>query len=129
MKRLQPTPGRPSNFLAFRFCRETRLILIQHGVDHQHLQSVDWPLMAADAFIGSVDAPPVIEHPRGEVDAVESAIILAFFLSLIDRQQIEDLPALLRSKPDRYPCDYLFSIAPPERLAGRPTIFEELHSS
>lgn len=69
------------------------------------------------AFVGSIDAPPVIEHPRGEVDAVESAIMLAFFLSLIDRQQIEDLPTLLRSKPNRDPCDYLFGIASPERLA------------
>ncbi|AGH87391.1 AMP-binding protein [Ralstonia nicotianae] len=69
------------------------------------------------AFLGSIDAPPVIKHPRGKVDAVESALMLAFFLSLIDRSQIDALPERLRAiQPHKDPCDYLFEIAPKERL-------------
>ncbi|KFX28317.1 peptide synthetase [Ralstonia solanacearum] len=69
------------------------------------------------AFLGSIDAPPVIKHPRGMVDAVESAIMLAFFLSLIDRVQIDALPERLRAMlPHKDPCEYLFEIAPKERL-------------
>lgn len=69
------------------------------------------------AFIGSIDAPPHIRHPRGEVDAVESAIMLAFFLSLINKQQMEELPNQLRSaRTPEDPCAYLIRIASPERL-------------
>jgi len=70
------------------------------------------------AFVGSIDAPPLIKHPRGEIDAVESAVMLAFFLSLIDRQQMEELPGQLRAAlPVQDPCAYLVQIASPERLA------------
>jgi thioesterase domain-containing protein len=71
------------------------------------------------AFIGSIDAPPVIKHPRGKVDAVESAVMLAFFLSLIDREQMERLPDSLRATlgPDEDPCEPIFTLAPKRRLA------------
>lgn len=43
--------------------------------------------------------------------------MLAFFLSLIDRSQIDALPERLRAmQPHKDPCDYLFEIAPKERL-------------
>lgn len=71
------------------------------------------------AFIGSIDAPPLIKHPRGKVDAVESAVMLAFFLSLIDRDQMEHLPGSLRATlgPDDDPCEPIFALAPKRRLA------------
>ncbi len=71
------------------------------------------------AFIGSIDAPPVIKHPRGKVDAIESAVMLAFFLSLIDREQMEHLPDSLRTtlSPDEDPCEPIFALAPKRRLA------------
>ncbi|WP_423372606.1 AMP-binding protein [Burkholderia sp. LMG 32019] len=70
------------------------------------------------AFVGSIDAPPLIRHPRGKVDAVESAVMLAFFLSLIDTEQMETLPAQLRAIEDRQDIhEYLYGIAPRDRLA------------
>lgn len=70
------------------------------------------------AFIGSIDAPPLIKHPRGKVDAVESAVMLAFFLSLIDREQMERLPDSLRATlgPNEDPCESIYALAPKSRL-------------
>lgn len=67
------------------------------------------------AFVGSIDMPPHIEHIA---DAVECAVNLAFFLSLIDAKQALELPQQLRAElPARDPCAYLVQIAPRARLA------------
>lgn len=66
-------------------------------------------------FLGSIDMPPSHEH---ETDMVECAVNLAFFLSLIDMKQAQELPTRLRrASPRQDPCEYLVRIAPPERLA------------
>ncbi|KLI01901.1 peptide synthetase [Sporolactobacillus inulinus CASD] len=63
-----------------------------------------------------IDAPPVIEHPRGKVDRVESALILSFFLGFIDKSQLDTLGNYLRESEDINPVDYLFSLAPTSRI-------------
>lgn len=68
-------------------------------------------------FIGSFNLPPHIKYRMDELDAVEGAVNLAFFLSLIDKKQSEELPSPLRAGlPEQDPCSYLIDIAPPERL-------------
>lgn len=70
------------------------------------------------AFVGSIDMPPHIRHAMESVDAVESAVLLAFFLSLIDKKQVQELPAQLRAmQPAQDICAYLVALAPAERLA------------
>ena len=67
------------------------------------------------AFVGSIDMPPRLNHG---VDAIECAVNLAFFLSLIDQQQAHDLPASLRATGSTQdPCAQLLDIAPQGRLA------------
>ena len=66
--------------------------------------------------IAVIDAPPVIEHPRGEVDRVESALMLAFFLGFIGKHQLDTLGDFLRQSGDLDPAEYLFSLAPPSRV-------------
>lgn len=63
-----------------------------------------------------IDAPPVIEHPRGKVDRVESALMLSFFLGFIDKSQLDTLGNYLRESEDINPVDYLFSLAPTSRI-------------
>lgn len=66
-------------------------------------------------FVGSIDMPPSHEH---QADMVECAVNLAFFLSLIDMRQAQDLPVQLRAaQPRQDPCEYLVRIAPAARLA------------
>lgn len=67
-------------------------------------------------FIGSFNLPPHIKYRMDELDPVEGAINLAFFLTLIDKAELEKLPPLLRATPERDPCTYLIDIAPPQRL-------------
>lgn len=70
------------------------------------------------AFVGSIDMPPHVKQAMESVDAVESAVLLAFFLSLIDRKQVEELPSQLRAaQATQDPCTFLFQLAAPERLA------------
>lgn len=67
-------------------------------------------------FIGSFNLPPHIKYRMDELDPVEGAVNLAFFLSLIDKKQAEELPLRLReTAPDDF-CTQLIRIAPPERL-------------
>jgi len=68
-------------------------------------------------FIGSFNLPPHIKYRMDELDPVEGAVNLAFFLALIDKTQLTELPPLLRATPDRDACASLIEIAPPERLA------------
>jgi thioesterase domain-containing protein len=69
------------------------------------------------AFLASIDGTPYIGLPDARLDAIDSAVILAFFLSLIDVGQMRDLARQLRDTPPAQdPYSYLISIAPPDRL-------------
>ncbi|MEO3958210.1 alpha/beta fold hydrolase [Chromobacterium piscinae] len=68
-------------------------------------------------FIGIFNLPPHIRHRMSEFDPVKGAVHLAFFLSLIDRRQADELPDKLRALPDQDFRRWLIDHAPPERLA------------
>lgn len=68
------------------------------------------------AFVGVFNLPPHIKYRMDELDPVEAAVNLAFFLSLVDKTQAQELPAQLRARPDQDPFAYLIDNAPPERL-------------
>lgn len=68
-------------------------------------------------FIGIFNLPPNIKYRMVELDLVEGAVNLAFFLSLIDKKQSQELPAWLRARPDINHNEWLVNQAPPERLA------------
>jgi thioesterase domain-containing protein len=64
------------------------------------------------AFLGSIDGTAFIGETR--LDAIDSAVILAFFLSLIDRQQLRELPDKLRGVGEEV-YSQLLKLAPPRR--------------
>jgi acyl-CoA synthetase (AMP-forming)/AMP-acid ligase II/thioesterase domain-containing protein/acyl carrier protein len=71
------------------------------------------------AFLGSIDGTPTIGNFMARFDRVDSAVVLAFFLSLIDRQQLYSLPGELRelgSASFESVCAALVERAPPARL-------------
>ncbi|MEO2215579.1 non-ribosomal peptide synthetase [Chromobacterium vaccinii] len=68
-------------------------------------------------FVGVFNLPPHIRHRMSEFDPVRGAVHLAFFLSLIDRKQADELPDKLRALPDQDFRRWLIERAPPERLA------------
>ncbi|AIO68852.1 non-ribosomal peptide synthetase [Burkholderia oklahomensis] len=69
-------------------------------------------------FVGSFNLPPHIKYRMDELDEVEGAVNLAFFLSLIDKQQSLTLPPQLRAAmSEQDPLAYLIDNAPPGRLA------------
>jgi acyl-CoA synthetase (AMP-forming)/AMP-acid ligase II/thioesterase domain-containing protein len=68
-------------------------------------------------FVGIVNLPPHISYRMAELDFLEGAINLAFFLSLISRRQYEEVSAELRAIPDRdRQLERLVALAPKERL-------------
>jgi acyl-CoA synthetase (AMP-forming)/AMP-acid ligase II/thioesterase domain-containing protein/acyl carrier protein len=64
------------------------------------------------AFLACIDGTPTIGDPATPFDLIDSAVVLAFFLGLIDRAGMQTLPALLR---DRFPATD--SEQCPQRLA------------
>ncbi|WBB79718.1 thioesterase domain-containing protein [Micromonospora sp. WMMD882] len=68
-------------------------------------------------FVGSFNLPPHIKYRMNELDFVETATNLAFFLALIDKRQSLDLPDQLRGLPREEQLAHLVGIAPKERLA------------
>ncbi|WP_432586727.1 non-ribosomal peptide synthetase [Streptomyces sp. HD1123-B1] len=68
-------------------------------------------------FIGSFNLPPHIKYRMEELDFIETAVNLAFFLDLINKRQSLDLPAELRPLPREEQLTRLLRIAPPDRLA------------
>ncbi|WP_343240506.1 non-ribosomal peptide synthetase [Streptomyces sp. SID14515] len=68
-------------------------------------------------FVGSINLPPNIKYRMDELDFVETAVNLAYFLNLISREQALDLPAHLRGLPPEEQIGRLMDIAPRDRLA------------
>ncbi|MFD9453513.1 AMP-binding protein [Streptomyces sp. NPDC059985] len=67
-------------------------------------------------FVGSFNLPPHIKYRMDELDFVETAVNLAFFLSLIDQKQARELPGDLRGLPREEQVDRLMALAAPDRL-------------
>ncbi|MER6144760.1 non-ribosomal peptide synthetase [Streptomyces sparsogenes] len=68
-------------------------------------------------FVGSFNLPPHIKYRMDELDFVETAANLAFFLDLINKKQSLDLPGQLRGLPKEEQLAHFLEIAPPDRLA------------
>jgi len=68
-------------------------------------------------FTGSFNLPPHIKYRMDELDFIETAVNLAFFLDLINKKQSLDLPGELRALPRREQLAHLLRIAPQRRLA------------
>lgn len=68
-------------------------------------------------FVGSFNLPPHIKYRMDELDPIEGAVNLAFFLSLVDKTQASRLPTELRENAPKDFCARLIALAPPERLA------------
>ena len=68
-------------------------------------------------FVGSFNLPPHIKYRMDELDFVETAANLAFFLALIDKRQSLELPDQLRSLSRDEQLAQLLERAPQGRLA------------
>jgi acyl-CoA synthetase (AMP-forming)/AMP-acid ligase II/thioesterase domain-containing protein len=68
------------------------------------------------AFVGSIDGTPFIGDPDHRLDFISSTVIVAFFLALIDRQQMLELPERIRAA-NANPCSEILRIAPATRVA------------
>ncbi|MCX5203721.1 non-ribosomal peptide synthetase [Streptomyces sp. NBC_00237] len=68
-------------------------------------------------FVGSFNLPPHIKYRMEELDFVETATSLAFFLALIDKKQSLELPGKLRALPEEEQLERIMALASPERLA------------
>ncbi|MBH5336955.1 non-ribosomal peptide synthetase [Streptomyces pactum] len=67
-------------------------------------------------FVGSFNLPPHIKYRMEELDFVETAANLAFFLDLINKKQSLDLPDQLRHLPREEQLAHFLRIAPADRL-------------
>ncbi|ALU97190.1 peptide synthetase [Streptomyces globisporus C-1027] len=67
-------------------------------------------------FVGSFNLPPHIRRRMNELDFVETAVNLAFFLGLIDRKRSVELPGRLRGLPQKEQLSRLLDLAPPGRI-------------
>jgi acyl-CoA synthetase (AMP-forming)/AMP-acid ligase II/thioesterase domain-containing protein/acyl carrier protein len=69
-------------------------------------------------FIGCIEETPYLAEPSLKLEGVEGPLHVAYLLGLIDRQQLDELPALLRGQlAAEDPIEYVVHIAPPARLA------------
>ncbi|MGW0337657.1 AMP-binding protein [Streptomyces sp. NPDC003011] len=68
-------------------------------------------------FVGSFNLPPHIKYRMDELDFAETAVNLAFFLALIDREQAARLPGQLRGLPMEEQVVRILDLAPAGRLA------------
>lgn len=67
-------------------------------------------------FVGSFNLPPHIKYRMDELDFVETAANLAFFLALITKKQSLELPGELRGKSKAEQLRHFIDIAPKDRL-------------
>lgn len=68
-------------------------------------------------FVGSFNLPPHIKYRMNELDFVETAANLAFFLAIIDKKQSLDLPGQLRHLSREEQLAHFIGLAPKARLA------------
>ncbi|MFJ9845006.1 AMP-binding protein [Kitasatospora sp. NPDC101155] len=68
-------------------------------------------------FVGSFNLPPHIKYRMDELDFVETAVNLAFFLDLVDKKQARELPGQLRGLSEEAQLATLIGLAPAERIA------------
>lgn len=68
-------------------------------------------------FVGVFNLPPHIKDRMEELDYAEGAVNLAFFLSLVTKEQAATLAAELRGLPPQRILEHLIALAPSERLA------------
>ncbi|MER6303399.1 non-ribosomal peptide synthetase [Kitasatospora sp. NPDC001539] len=68
-------------------------------------------------FVGSFNLPPHIKYRMDELDFVETAVNLAFFMALIDKKQSLELPGQLRGLPREEQLARFLALAPPARIA------------
>ncbi|WP_404955531.1 AMP-binding protein [Streptomyces sp. 147326] len=69
-------------------------------------------------FVGSFNLPPHIKYRMEELDFIETAANLAFFLGLLGKRQAQELPGLLRGLPVEEQLRRLMDTASPERMAA-----------
>lgn len=69
-------------------------------------------------FVGSFNLPPHIKYRMEELDFIETATNLAFFLGLLDKPKAQELPGLLRGLPTAEQLQRLMNAASPERMAS-----------
>ncbi|MFH8365621.1 AMP-binding protein [Streptomyces sp. NPDC018031] len=67
-------------------------------------------------FVGSFNLPPHIKYRMDELDFVDTAANLAFFLDLINKKQSLDLPDRLRHLPKEEQLRHFLELAPADRL-------------
>lgn len=68
-------------------------------------------------FVGSFNLPPHIKYRMDELDFVDTAVNLAFFLELIDKKQSAELPDALRHLSREAQVARLIGLAPADRIA------------
>ncbi|MFJ2576601.1 alpha/beta fold hydrolase [Kitasatospora aureofaciens] len=68
-------------------------------------------------FVGSFNLPPHIKYRMDELDFIETAVNLAFFMALIDKKQARELPEQLRGLPQEEQLARLLALAPAARVA------------
>jgi thioesterase domain-containing protein len=68
------------------------------------------------AFLGCLDGGPHIGDPANPLDFIGSTVVVAFFLGLIDKEQLHTLPGQIRGA-DLDPCTHIMQLAPTRRFA------------
>ncbi|PHM65448.1 chrysobactin synthetase cbsF [Xenorhabdus stockiae] len=69
------------------------------------------------AFVGSIDMAPLLMHQMAAVDEADIATTLAFFLSLVDKEEKDGLAAKIRAAAgNQEACEYLLKDVSSERL-------------
>lgn len=68
------------------------------------------------AFLGCLDGGPDIGDPANPLDFIGSTVVVAFFLGLIDKEQMQTLPAQIRTA-GLEPCTHIMQLAPARRFA------------
>lgn len=68
------------------------------------------------AFLGCLDGTPDIGDPANPLDFTGSTAVVAFFLGLIDKEQMRTLPGRMR-EAGLDPCTHIMQLAPPRRFA------------
>jgi acyl-CoA synthetase (AMP-forming)/AMP-acid ligase II/thioesterase domain-containing protein/acyl carrier protein len=68
------------------------------------------------AFLGCLDGAPYIGNPAEPLDFIGSTVVVAFFLGLIDKEQMQTLPGRIRAA-GLDPCTHIMQLAPARRFA------------